>query len=174
MSSLPTTRCRPRSSGAPAATLTDSFTITRDTSANVPPVASFTSSCTTLTCTFNGSGSSDSDGTISDYAWSFGDGAEASGVNTSHTYAAGASYSVTLTVTDTGGQTGSTTRNVTVTAPPATTYVSDQFTRTAASGLGTAPTGWRLDLQRLRGRSERGRRDGQHQVGRPGRDFRSI
>ena len=132
-------------------TLTDSFTITRDTSANVPPVASFTSSCTTLTCTFNGSGSSDSDGTISNYAWSFGDGAEASGVNASHTYAAGASYSVTLTVTDSGGQTGSTTRNVTVNAPPATTYVSDQFTRTVRQRAGDRAHRWRLDLQRVRG-----------------------
>ena len=71
---------------AAGATFTDSFTITRDTP-NVPPVASFTSSCTDLTCSFNASASSDSDGTISGYAWDFGDGTTGTGVTTIHTYA---------------------------------------------------------------------------------------
>jgi PKD repeat protein len=35
---------------------------------NVPPTASFTFSCTGLSCSFDGSGSSDSDGTIASYA----------------------------------------------------------------------------------------------------------
>src|SRR5262249_3039859 len=37
------------------------------------PVATFTVACNGLTCSFDGSGSSDRYGTISDYAWSFGD-----------------------------------------------------------------------------------------------------
>jgi PKD repeat protein len=123
--------------------LTDTFSITRDTTPNTPPTASFTSPCTDLVCSFNGSGSSDPDGTIASYAWDFGDGTPAgSGVSPSHTYATANTYTVRLTVTDDDGATASTTRNVTVTAPPGpTTYVSDQFSRTVAGGWGSAPTG---------------------------------
>ncbi|MDX1577817.1 MAG: PKD domain-containing protein, partial [Gemmatimonadota bacterium] len=84
---------------------------------NNPPTASFTSSCTDLTCDFDGSGSSDSDGTITAYDWDFGDGNTASGVTVSHTYAAGGTYTVTLTVTDDDGATGSDSQSVTVTDP---------------------------------------------------------
>jgi PKD repeat protein len=126
---------------AAGASFSDSFTITRSTTSNVPPVAAFTPSCTNLACTFDGAGSSDSDGTIADYAWNFGDGTPAgSGPSTSHTFAAAGSYTVRLTVTDDAGGTGTTTRNVTV-AVPTTNYASDQFTRTVTNGLGTAPAG---------------------------------
>ncbi|MBW2257119.1 MAG: PKD domain-containing protein, partial [Deltaproteobacteria bacterium] len=49
---------------------------------------------------FDGSGSSDNDGTLVDYSWDFGDGNIGTGVSPSHTYAAGGTYTVTLTVTD--------------------------------------------------------------------------
>jgi PKD repeat protein len=56
--------------------------------------------------TFDGSGSSDGDGTIVSYAWDFGDGSTAgSGVNPSHSYATAAIYTVSLTVTDNSGLT---------------------------------------------------------------------
>ena len=48
---------------------------------NSPPVASFTSACSLLTCSFNASGSSDADGSIASYAWNFGDGTTGSGAN---------------------------------------------------------------------------------------------
>ncbi len=81
--------------------------------ADTPPVASFTYSCTGVTCTFDGSGSSDDHG-IAGYSWTFGDGQSASGASVSHTYAAGGTYTVQLTVTDTVGQTDVETKSVTV------------------------------------------------------------
>lgn len=123
-------------------TFTDSFTI--DTTAqppNTPPTASFSSSCTQLACTFDGSGSSDPDGTIAGYRWSFGDGSSGTGAAPSHTYAAAGTYQVTLTVTDNAGASGTKTSAVTVTAPTTTTYASDDFNRTVTGGWGTAPVG---------------------------------
>ena len=83
---------------------------------NVAPTASFSFTCTNLECIFDGSDSSDSDGSIAAWSWDFGDGATGSGETANHTYAAAGSYSVTLTVTDDDGATGSVTRSVT--APP--------------------------------------------------------
>jgi len=72
---------------------------------------------------FNGSGSSDPDGSITAYLWNFGDGATASTVSPTHAYAAAGTYTVQLTVTDNSGLTGSAQTTVTVIAvtppPPA-------------------------------------------------------
>ncbi len=92
-------------------------TVTAPPPPNQPPVAAFTSSCTQLTCSFT-STSSDPDGTIASYAWTFGDGATATTQNPSHTYTAGGTFTVTLTVTDNQSATGSVSHPVTVTAPP--------------------------------------------------------
>ncbi|MDH3578637.1 MAG: PKD domain-containing protein, partial [Gammaproteobacteria bacterium] len=46
---------------------------------------------------FNGSGSSDPDGSIVAYAWDFGDGNTGTGANPTHTYGAEGTYTVTLT-----------------------------------------------------------------------------
>jgi PKD repeat protein len=81
---------------------------------NQSPVASFTYSCTDLSCTFDGSGSYDPDGSIASYAWDFGDGSTGSGATTSHTYAADGTYTVVLTVTDNEGAAGTDTQDVTV------------------------------------------------------------
>jgi subtilisin family serine protease len=85
---------------------------------NQQPVANFTYSAIDLAVSFNASGSSDPDGSIVSYAWNFGDGTTGSGVTPSKTYEAAGTYTVTLTVTDNAGATGSQTQNVTVTAPP--------------------------------------------------------
>ena len=71
---------------------------------------------------FNGSGSSDPDGSITAYLWNFGDGATASTVSPAHAYAAAGTYTVQLTVTDDSGLTGSAQTTVTIvvaTPPPA-------------------------------------------------------
>ena len=85
---------------------------------NQPPTASFTYSVTDLAVDVDGSGSSDTDGTIDSYAWNWGDStAMGSGVTASHTYAAGGTYTITLTVTDDDGATDSQSQDVTVVAP---------------------------------------------------------
>lgn len=58
---------------------------------------------------FDGSGSSDVDGTIVSYDWDFDDGNRGTGVAPTHTYAAPGTYNVTLTVTDDGGLTDTAT-----------------------------------------------------------------
>jgi chitodextrinase len=81
---------------------------------NLPPVADPGGPYSTLdgTVTFNGSGSSDPDGTIVSHDWDFGDGGTASGANPTHTYTAPGTYlryTVTLTVTDNVGATDTAT-----------------------------------------------------------------
>jgi subtilisin len=91
---------------------------------NQPPTASFTASCSGLTCTFDGSASSDPDGSIVSHAWTFGDSTGGSGQVVGKTYAAGGTYTVTLTVTDNSGATGGTSRSVTVSAAATGTNVA--------------------------------------------------
>ncbi len=76
------------------------------------PVSSFSYDCTGLDCQFDGSTSSDEQ-PINNYSWDFGDGSPlANGVDPAHVYAEVGAYDVTLTVTDTSGQTGSSTQTV--------------------------------------------------------------
>jgi PKD repeat protein len=88
------------------------------------PAASFTSSCTLLACTFDASGSSDTGGTITSYAWDFGDGSTGTGVTSSHTFGSAGPQSVTLTVTDSAAKTAKMSHTVTVsgTSTPAAAF----------------------------------------------------
>ena len=90
---------------------------------NNPPVASFaatpSSGTAPLTVQFDGSASTDADGSIASYQWNFGDGSAAgTGVTTGHVYQSAGTYSVTLRVSDNVGASGSTTQQVTVAAKP--------------------------------------------------------
>ncbi|MEE9151508.1 MAG: PKD domain-containing protein [Thermoplasmata archaeon] len=74
---------------------------------NEPPVAVIYVENTTVedgsNIIFNGSESSDSDGTIVEYTWDFGDGTKDSGMHSSHIYQTYGTYNVTLTVIDDDG-----------------------------------------------------------------------
>ena len=70
---------------------------------NQPPTALFSATLNNMAVSFNASGSTDPDGSISSYAWDFGDGQSGSGVTASHVYASPGSYNATLTVTDSRG-----------------------------------------------------------------------
>ena len=72
---------------------------------NTPPIATFDVGCAGLTCTANAQLSSDPDGSITRYAWTFGDGTTDDGAFVGHTYAAAGTYTMTLAVTDNAGAT---------------------------------------------------------------------
>jgi PKD repeat protein len=97
---------------------------------NQAPTASFTVTNTGLTATADAGSSTDPDGTIASYAWTFGDGGAGTGVQAVHTYAAAGTYPVTLTVRDDRGATAVTTRPVTVTAarPTQSQWLADVAT----------------------------------------------
>jgi PKD repeat protein len=80
---------------------------------NAPPKANFSSSCSGLTCALTDR-STDTDGTIAAWSWSFGDGTGSTTRSPSHTYAAGGTYTVRLSVTDNAGAVGQTSAGVTV------------------------------------------------------------
>ncbi|MGQ9583219.1 MAG: PKD domain-containing protein [Thermoplasmatota archaeon] len=85
---------------------------------NSPPKALFSFSPSTPseteTVVFNASASSDMDGSITAYSWSFGDGMFGEGEVVEHVYLANGTYKVALVVTDNDGSTDILTRNVTV------------------------------------------------------------
>jgi PKD repeat protein len=91
---------------------------------NQAPTASFDFSCEGLACVFDAAASSDRDGGVASFAWNFGDGSTGTGQRVNHTFPAGGSRTVTLTVTDDEGATASSTRTVEVTAPPAGTGIA--------------------------------------------------
>ncbi|MGI8837157.1 MAG: PKD domain-containing protein [Pyrinomonadaceae bacterium] len=67
--------------------------------------------------TFDGRGSSQINGTITGYSWSFGDGATGSGAQQTHAYTTPGSYLATLTVTNAAGLTNSDERTVLIAVP---------------------------------------------------------
>ena len=84
---------------------------------NDAPMASFTYSCDGTDCSFDGTGSSDADGTVDGYSWDFGDESSGTGALANHYFAVTGTYEVTLTVTDNDGETGTDTQTVIVTEP---------------------------------------------------------
>ncbi|MBS3967564.1 MAG: S8 family serine peptidase [Truepera sp.] len=100
---------------------------------NQAPTASFTAtSVEGTTFVFNAAGSSDPDGAIIAYSWSFGDGGPATGVTVNHTYTNHGNFTVSLTVTDNQRATDTTTRTIPIGRLSGAIGVG-----TAASGEGT-------------------------------------
>lgn len=120
------------------ATGSDSATMTI---ANRPPTAnagSDLSGAPGVAMTFNGSGSSDPDGTITSYTWSFGDGTSGSGAVANHVYATAGTYTVTLTVRDDDGAIATDSAAATVTASTSGTWSRSQGSIDSDSGTAVA------------------------------------
>ena len=111
-----------------------------DASATIPagaPVAGFTASTTSGIAPVALNFSNTSTGSISSYAWNFGDGTTSTAQSPSHVYSAAGVYTVSLTVTGSGGSNTKTMPNyVTVTATP-----SDTSPPTAPSMLAATASG---------------------------------
>ena len=88
--------------------------------------------------TFDGSGSTDDRTPTSEleYAWDFGDGAEATGQTVHHAYGAAGEYTATLTVTDAGGETDTDTVTISVAATAGADLVVSSITTVESTGAG--------------------------------------
>jgi hypothetical protein len=90
--------------------------------ANYPPVADLSAGEpyqgeVNTTIVFDGSKSSDADGTIATWSWMFGDHTNGTGKIVEHRYAEAGMYNVTLTVTDNEGATNADTTPCVITQP---------------------------------------------------------
>src|SRR5579862_2279983 len=116
-----------------------------DVSATIPygaPVAQFSASTTSGAAPLALNFTSTSTGSITGYAWTFGDGGTSTAQNPSHVYAAAGTYSVGLTVTGPGGSNTKTNANYIVVSAgggtgtqPSALY-SETFTGANANPIG--------------------------------------
>jgi len=81
---------------------------------NNPPTADYSFAVNRKKASFTDN-SSETDGTIVSWFWSFGDGSTSTERNPKHRYVKFRNYSVILTVTDDNGATHSTSKNITIT-----------------------------------------------------------
>ncbi|WP_419818320.1 PKD domain-containing protein [Glaciibacter flavus] len=107
---------------------------------NQLPTAVIAKTATNLSVAFDGSGSTDPDGTIASYAWSFGDGKTSTQVAPTNVYATAGTYTVTLKVTDNKGGTNTASGTVTVSAP-ANAAPSAVIAAPSVSGLSASVSG---------------------------------
>src|SRR5262249_23469060 len=103
-----------------SATATSSVTITSPPPppVNRDPIANANGPYSGLiaqTLTFNSTGSSDPDGDALQFAWTFGDGSNATGPSRTHACGSAGSFTATLTVSDGRGGIATSTSAVTIT-----------------------------------------------------------
>jgi serine protease len=115
---------------------------------NAAPTAAFTAGCSALRCNFDATASTDSDGTIANYSWDFGDGTNGTGVKPTHTYVQAGTYPVGLTVTDNGGATATMSRSLTVTAINLTARKAKAAGKVDLSWTWSGPSGASFNLYR--------------------------
>jgi PKD repeat protein len=107
---------------------------------NQPPTAIATatpsSGTAPLAVAFDGTKSKDPDGTITAFAWTFGDGSSASSSTVNHTYTQPGTFNATLTVTDNGGAQSTARTTITVqSASPSVFEVENLAVQSISSGV---------------------------------------
>jgi len=97
---------------------------------NSLPVGDFTYSIGTNNLVSFTSSAYDTDGSVSSYRWTFGDGQTSGGTNANHQYIFAGNYNVTLSVTDNYGGIGTVTKSITISGGTGTSNIPpvSQFT----------------------------------------------
>jgi len=107
--------------GVSHTTNTSTATITYERGGNTAPTAAVSADRTNVTAgdpvAFDARNSTDSDGSLTEYAWAFGDGATANGSRATHAFDSAGTYSAEVTVTDDDGATDTATVTVEVAEP---------------------------------------------------------
>ena len=135
-------------SGGRSASASITFTVTM-AATNVPPLARLTGPTTGQvgqTLAFDGSTSTDSDGTVVSYAFDFGDASMAMGASATHAFSMAGTFTVRLTVTDNRGGTGSATLVVVIAAPVHVPTVVSATNADVGSACAIATPGSRVFL----------------------------
>jgi chitodextrinase len=99
-----------------------------------PPVAEFTVRTGVVagsSASFNGGSSTDPDGSVTAWAWSFGDGSPGTGSAPSHSFAAPGTYTVGLTVTDNNGSASAPISQQLSVVPKAPVFVKTHLTESS-------------------------------------------
>ncbi|HET6561886.1 MAG TPA: PKD domain-containing protein [Marmoricola sp.] len=112
-------------------TVTSEVVVTEPAANRAPTAVMADPACAEATCGFSAAGTTDPNaGDVVTYSWDFGDGTPAgTGSAPSHTYAAGGTYTVTLTASDGWGRSSTTRRDVTIEgAAPANRAPTASFT----------------------------------------------
>jgi len=139
---------------------TNTYSITDGVIPNSAPTANANGAYTgteNSAVSFSSAGSTDSDGSITSYSWSFGDGTTSTLANPSHTYTTANTYTVSLTVTDNEGATNTASTTATISSdvvviPPVTNVpdacatesaiTSGNLTENDAACLGNSSVIW--------------------------------
>lgn len=102
------------------------------TASSTGPTAKFTSSTSGLTAAFTDA-STDTGGTVGSYAWNFGDGSTSATKNPTHTYPGAGTYTVSETVKDSSGKSGTASNSVTVSTAATQLLSNPGFENSTAS-----------------------------------------
>ncbi len=129
-----------------AGTATITLTVTTAGGSNQPPVATYTYSCPTLQCTMDATTSTDDVGIVK-YTWDWGNGKTESHTTpvSKNTWSTPGTYTVTLTVTDGGGLTNSTSKSIAIPTgsnqPPTAAISAPANNTTVVQGTNVTFTG---------------------------------
>ena len=109
---------------------------------NQPPVAvagaTPVSGTAPLSVVFNSTGSNDPDGSITSYAWNFGDGSTGSGPSPTHVYQNAGTFTAVLAVTDNRGATATSSVGITASA----NLLAAPSNLTGSAGRGSVTLNW--------------------------------